>query len=588
MMFPAVVLKLHKLIYNSFQPTLWMLLAILILFSQTIATTTPVKTDLDQVSLALKWKHQFQFAGYYAAVEKGFYKEAGLDVTILEAVDGKESYKSVIQGKAEFGTAMSDLVLLRSEGHPVVAMAAIFQHSPLVFLTPKLTGIRNIHELSGKRIALEAHAEELLAYLENEGIPADNLIIEPHSYNTIQLINGTVDAMSAYSTDEPYMLFKENIDYNIFTPRSGGIDFYGDVLYTTEDQIKNHPERVAAFHDATLKGWQYAMTHQEEIIDLILSKYSKRHSREHLIFEAERSAQLMMMDVIEIGYMNPGRWQHIANTYIQMHAIPADFSLEGFIYDRNPDPDLTRLYYGLAISILIALLVMVIGGYFYHLNRTLKREMTKRKETEKDLIASEMHLNVLMSNLPGIAYRCTNNVNREMLFLSQGCQQLTGYPIDDLINSRNVPFSDLILTEDKKQVTKQLTTALTKSSPFTAFYRIKSHNGTVKWVWDQGQIVPSISGEGDLIEGLITDITEQKKVEKEREQLILDLQNASSEIKMLRGILPICSYCKKIRDDTGYWNQIEQYISDHSDADFTHGICPNCIKEHFPGYAPND
>ena len=72
MMFPAVVLKLHKLIYNSFQPTLWMLLAILILFSQTIATTTPVKTDLDQVSLALKWKHQFQFAGYYAAVEKGF------------------------------------------------------------------------------------------------------------------------------------------------------------------------------------------------------------------------------------------------------------------------------------------------------------------------------------------------------------------------------------------------------------------------------------------------------------------------------------------------------------------------------------
>jgi PAS domain S-box-containing protein len=271
-----------------------------------------------------------------------------------------------------------------------------------------------------------------------------------------------------------------------------------------------------------------------------------------------------------------------------MHAIPADFSLEGFIYDRNPDPDLTRLYYGLAISILIALLVMVIGGYFYHLNRTLKREMTKRKETEKDLIASEMHLNVLMSNLPGIAYRCTNNVNREMLFLSQGCQQLTGYPIDDLINSRNVPFSDLILTEDKKQVTKQLTTALTKSSPFTAFYRIKSHNGTVKWVWDQGQIVPSISGEGDLIEGFITDITEQKKVEKEREQLILDLQNASSEIKMLRGILPICSYCKKIRDDTGYWNQIEQYISDHSDADFTHGICPNCIKEHFPGYAPND
>ena len=81
------------------------------------------------------------------------------------------------------------------------------------------------------------------------------------------------------------------------------------------------------------------------------------------------------------------------------------------------------------------------------------------------------------------------------------------------------------------------------------------------------------------------DITERKQIENERDQLIKDLQRSLAEVKTLSGMLPICSFCKKIRDDKGYWNQIEAYIHEHSDATFSHGICPDCTQKLYPEYS---
>jgi hypothetical protein len=79
------------------------------------------------------------------------------------------------------------------------------------------------------------------------------------------------------------------------------------------------------------------LNNSDEIIELILRKYSKRHSREHLEFEAEKSKRLIMAEVIEIGYMNPGRWEHIAKTLQSLNKIPSDFSIDGFLYSRQQD-----------------------------------------------------------------------------------------------------------------------------------------------------------------------------------------------------------------------------------------------------------
>jgi hypothetical protein len=81
---------------------------------------------------------------------------------------------------------------------------------------------------------------------------------------------------------------------------------------------------------------------------------------------------------------------------------------------------------------------------------------------------------------------------------------------------------------------------------------------------------------------LVRDVTDQKRVEKEKANLIKELQDALGQVKTLKGLLPICSACKKIRDDQGYWSQIEAYISSHSDAEFSHSICPECLKKLYP------
>lgn len=90
--------------------------------------------------------------------------------------------------------------------------------------------------------------------------------------------------------------------------------------------------------------------------------------------------------------------------------------------------------------------------------------------------------------------------------------------------------------------------------------------------------------EGTYYSGIIRDITERKRAEEERERLIRELQEAMAEIKVLDGLLPICATCKKIRDDKGYWKQLEDYISDHSEATFTHGICADCARKIHPDW----
>jgi len=323
-----------------------------------ISTAAP---RLDRVSLQLKWKHQFQFAGYYAALEKGFYRDAGLDVTLLEAPDNIEPAQAVLRGDAEFGIAASDLVLLRGQGRPVVALAAIYQHSPFILLALANRGIDSIHDLAGKRAMIEAHAAELLAYLAWEAVPVSGMTRIPHEFNPSALLEGRVDVMSAYATDEPFLLHQAGQPYLSFNPRAGGIDFYGDTLFTTEEQLRRHPQRVRAFHDASLRGWHYALAHPEEIAALIYAQYSQRHSLDHLLFEAAQSQRLILPEVVQIGYMNPGRWRHIAEVYAELGMVAPGLSLEGFLYDPAPPPNRFWLYLALGGVIGTASIAVFIG-----------------------------------------------------------------------------------------------------------------------------------------------------------------------------------------------------------------------------------
>ena len=196
---------------------------------------------LEKVTLQLKWKHQFQFAGYYAAKELGYYREAGLDVNIIEAGPETDPVKEVLAGRAQYGVSNSALVLARAQGKPVVALAVIFQHSPFILAARRDDGIRTVHDLVGKRLMVEPHADEVFAYLRKEGVSEKRLVILPHSFDHQDLIDGRIDVLTAYSTDEPFFFLRKKFAYLEFSPRAAGIDFYGDNLFTSTNRSRATP-----------------------------------------------------------------------------------------------------------------------------------------------------------------------------------------------------------------------------------------------------------------------------------------------------------------------------------------------------------
>ncbi len=353
--------------------------------------------NLDTINLQLKWKHQFQFAGYYVAFEKGFYEDKGLYVNIIEAEENTDVIADVMEGKADIGIATSDILIARNKGLPLVVIANIFQHSPYVFLSISHDEGDNIHDLSGKSIMLENHAEELLAYLKTEQIDIDNINFIPHSYSPKELIAGVVFAISAYLTDEPFRLLEQNISYNTFNPRSSGIDFYGDLLFTTEPMVSEQTQVVNKFLKATQKGWDYALRNKEEVIRVIYQKYSQRHSLDHLRFEAEKTERLIMPEVIEIGYINPDRWNRIGEIYADLGMLPVDFSTNGFLYTNNEKPNLTKFYLIILGVLILSFVIMLIAIRFYRLNHKLSVESLERQRLMEEVSAASKFKDRLFS-----------------------------------------------------------------------------------------------------------------------------------------------------------------------------------------------
>ena len=336
---------------------------------------------MEAVTLQLKWKHQFQFAGYYAAKEKGYYREVGLDVTIVEATPGVDPVREVVDGRAQFGVGTSELILNNYHGDAVVVLGVIFQHSPLILITLAETGLDNIHKLVDRKVMMEPSSAELFAYFFQEGFTSKAFSLQHHSLDLNDLLSGKTDAMSVYVTDELYQIKQQGIAINQFSPRMSGIDFYGDNFFTLAEQLAQHPQRVKAFRQATLRGWLYAMQNPDEIVQLIYDRYSQRHSIEHLQFEAKAMHDLMQPELISPGYMNVGRWQHIAQTYRQLGLLPGDFDVQHMLFFPNSELDLeklkTTLYYAAAGLSLFAFLSVILFRFYRkaHINEARLKTM---------------------------------------------------------------------------------------------------------------------------------------------------------------------------------------------------------------------
>ncbi len=388
---------------------------------------------LEKVVLQLKWQHQFQFAGYYAAAAKGYYRNAGLDVAFVEAGPDTDPVAEVISGRAQYGVSNSALILARAKGKPVVALAVIFQHSPFILVARADAGINSLRDLTGKRLMIEPHADDIYAFLRKEGLNESRLVIKPHSFNHQDLIDGHADVMTAYSTDQPFFFEQQGFRHLEFTPRTAGIDFYGDNLFTSEKEIDDHSDRVHAFREASLQGWRYAMAHPEEVADLILAQYSQRHSRAHLLYEANKMVPLLQSDLIELGYMSAVRWRAIAGTYAELGMLPRKFAIDDFLY-QPASASASRMTRALAASTGIALILSAALIGLYGLTRRLRHEIAGRREVEAALRESDTKFRTIADTTP-VALLITRPEDGKVIYANQPAADLGALPLDELIGS---------------------------------------------------------------------------------------------------------------------------------------------------------
>jgi NitT/TauT family transport system substrate-binding protein len=233
---------------------------------------TPATTKLTKVSMHMGWLHQAQFAGFYVAKEKGFYKDAGLDVELAEYKDGEDLNKDVSEGKIDFATSTPlEVIAARDKGQKTRAIAAIYQTSPYCFVSPKSSNIKTPTDLKGKVLGnVGGNAQAKATYpalLSSYGLNPSQVTMKDIDFDIVKnMQNRTADTADVYRTDQTYLLDKAGVEYTVMLPEQFGFGMYGDVVVASDDAIKNRPDVVKKFVQATLKGVQYALDHQDEAL----------------------------------------------------------------------------------------------------------------------------------------------------------------------------------------------------------------------------------------------------------------------------------------------------------------------------------
>ena len=289
----------------------------------------------DKVSLQLKWKYQFQFAGFIVAKEKGFYRDAGLDVDILEFDDSVDALSDVLNGKTTFALGDSSLVQSSMNGSGVVAMMAIFQESLYALMVLESSGINLLEAMNSKKISIyeNVNGVSLKAMLSSRNISYE---AKPMEEKIDNLLNKEIDATAVYLSNEPYLMQELGIDIKTFDPKDYGFKGYGDILYTSRETINKNPELVQKMYEMSKKGWEYAFAHEEEIVDLIYEKYnSLNKSKKALHYEAKTLKKLSGYGS-NFGELNKDKIQSISHLYSYMvtHKYNKKW-LDSFIYKEN-------------------------------------------------------------------------------------------------------------------------------------------------------------------------------------------------------------------------------------------------------------
>ncbi len=259
------------------------------------------KESSNKIIFTPQWLPQAQFAGYYVALDQGFYSQAGLDVQITHPSPSTNTLDMLAQGKSHVVSAflMHGLKAIK-QGAPIKHIAQMQQHSSLMIVTRKESNIENIPDLDGKKLGIwdNGFDDLIFALFESEGICVKIVRIS----NTVNLfLEKGVDAMTVMYYNEYNQIINSGIDHhelNVFFMKELGLDIPEDALFCLQESWEKEPAKMDSFVKASLKGWEYAAQNKEYALELV-EQYMKQAN-----LPTNRVQQRWMLDKI-IENMEP-------------------------------------------------------------------------------------------------------------------------------------------------------------------------------------------------------------------------------------------------------------------------------------------
>jgi NitT/TauT family transport system substrate-binding protein len=270
---------------------------------------TPTEPPMEAVSLQLQWVTQAQFAGYYVALDKGWYAEEGIDLTIDAGGPDLVSVDLVAAGVHDFGTSLlADLIVAVEGDKPVVSIAQIQQTNGLLLLAHSSSGIEGPADFAGQRVGvwLGGWEAQFNALMAREGLSTQDFDLVSQGFSMDPFLDGSLDVASAMIYNEYHVVLESGVaaeDLSIIDYADYGLDFPGDVLFTSRRLAEEDPELCTRMLRASLRGWAYAVENPEEAVQIVL-KYDEAgiQTEAHQRSMMEEIAKLVSLPLRPIGY----------------------------------------------------------------------------------------------------------------------------------------------------------------------------------------------------------------------------------------------------------------------------------------------
>ena len=254
------------------------LLVSFLLLSVGLSPADAAETTLKKASFIPQWRPQAQFAGYYVAYEKGFYKKNGIDLTILPGGPDQPSSQILAKGKADFATLwLSTALRLAANGQDIINIGQMVQRSALMLVAKKSSNIKTPQDMNGKKVSLwgEDFQIQPKAFFKRYNLEVK---IIPQSFSVNLFLRGGVDVASAMWYNEYHTLISSGLnpeELTTFSFHEYGLNFPEDGIYTLRKTFRKDPALACAFLRGSLAGWRYAFSHPDEALDIVLRYQSQ-------------------------------------------------------------------------------------------------------------------------------------------------------------------------------------------------------------------------------------------------------------------------------------------------------------------------